>query len=104
MHVRSASYGDGRASEQVSLRRQDILQAADIRALPPGTALLLATGARPALIRLRPWYDGPDARRISAAIGHAQDAMRRAAQAAAASPGGGPGSPGPGGPPAGQRA
>ena len=45
--VRSASYGDGRASEQISLRRQYILQPADIRALPPGTALLLATGARP---------------------------------------------------------
>jgi type IV secretory pathway TraG/TraD family ATPase VirD4 len=43
--VRSASYGDGRASEQISLRRQNILQAADIRALPSGTALLLATGA-----------------------------------------------------------
>ena len=66
--VRSASYGDGRASEQISLRRQDILQPADIRALPPGTALLLATGARPALIGLRPWYTGPGAARISAAI------------------------------------
>jgi type IV secretory pathway TraG/TraD family ATPase VirD4 len=59
--VRSASYGDGRASEQVSLRRQDILAPADIRALEPGGALLFATGARPALIRLRPWYDSPDA-------------------------------------------
>jgi type IV secretory pathway TraG/TraD family ATPase VirD4 len=79
--VRSASYGDGRASEQVSLRRQDILQAADIRALAPGTALLLATGARPALIRLRPWYDGPDARQITAATRRAHDAMQRAARA-----------------------
>ena len=41
---------------------------ADIRALPPGSALLLATGARPALISLRPWYTGPDAPRIAAAI------------------------------------
>ena len=57
--VRSVSYGDGRASEQVSLRRQEILEAADIRALAPGTALLLATGTRPALIDLRPWYPGP---------------------------------------------
>jgi type IV secretory pathway TraG/TraD family ATPase VirD4 len=77
--VRSASYGDGRSSEQISLRRQDILEAADIRALPPGTALLLATGARPALIRLRPWYTGPDARRITAATRAAEDAMRRGA-------------------------
>jgi len=78
--VRSASYGDGRASEQISLRRQDILQPADIRALPPGAALLLATGARPALLDLRPWYQGPDAAWISGAIGRAEDAMRRAHQ------------------------
>ncbi len=78
--VRSASYGDGRASEQISLRRQDIMQAADIRALPPGTALLLATGARPALIQLRPWYTGPNAARITAASQVAEDAMRDAAR------------------------
>ena len=34
--VRTLSYGDGRASESVSLRRQDILEPAAIRALPPG--------------------------------------------------------------------
>ena len=84
--VRSASYGDGRASEQISLRRQDIMQAADIRALPPGTALLLATGARPALIQLRPWYTGPDADRITAAVRRAQDAMQQAARDAAVNP------------------
>ena len=84
--VRSASYGDGRASEQISLRRQDIMQAADIRALPPGTALLLATGARPALLQLRPWYTGPDADRITAAIRRAQDAMQQAARDAAVNP------------------
>ena len=84
--VRSASYGDGRSSEQISLRRQDILEAADIRALPPGTALLLATGARPALIRLRPWYAGPDARRIAAATRQAEDAMRRGARNVTPSP------------------
>ena len=78
--VRSASYGDGRASEQISLRRQDILEAADIRALQPGTALLLATGARPALIQLRPWYSGPQSARISAAITDAENAMRESAR------------------------
>ncbi len=64
--VRSVSYGDGRASEQVSLRRQDILEPAAIRALTPGTALLLATGGRPALISLLPWYRSRDAARIQA--------------------------------------
>ena len=79
--VVSVSYGDGRTGQQVSLRRQEILEPADIRALPPGTALLLATGARPALISLRPWYTGPDAPRIDAAIARAAAEMRRAAHA-----------------------
>ena len=77
--VRSASYGDGRASEQISLHRRDILQAADIRALPFGTALLLATGARAALIEQQPWHTGPDAIRIAAAISQAEHMMRDAA-------------------------
>lgn len=80
--VRSVSYGDGRASEQISLQRRQIMQPADIRALPPGTAVLLATGARPALIRLRPWYTGPRAPAISGAIRRAEDAMRAGARKA----------------------
>jgi type IV secretory pathway TraG/TraD family ATPase VirD4 len=77
--VRSASYGDGRSSEQISLRRQDIMEAADIRALSPGAALLLATGARPALIRLRPWYTGRHATRVAEATRRAEHAMRQGA-------------------------
>ena len=72
--VISVSYGDGRASQQVSLRRQDILEPAAIRALPPGSALLLATGTRPALISLRPWSSGPQAPQITAARGRARAA------------------------------
>jgi type IV secretory pathway TraG/TraD family ATPase VirD4 len=79
--VVSVSYGDGRASQQVSLRRQEILEPADVRALPPGSALLLATGARPALISLRPWYAGPQAPQIAAAIARAEAEMQRAALA-----------------------
>ncbi|MEV4677278.1 TraM recognition domain-containing protein [Actinomadura sp. NPDC049382] len=78
--VRSITYSDGRASEQISLRPQEILQAADIRALPAGTALLLATGTKPALIRLRPWYTGPHATAISTAIKTADTAIAQAAR------------------------
>jgi type IV secretory pathway TraG/TraD family ATPase VirD4 len=80
--VRTLSYGDGRASESVSLRRQDILEPAAIRALPPGTALLLATGIKPALIRLTPWYAGPQAAEISAAQQAAQELIREQANQA----------------------
>ncbi len=77
--VRTINYGDGRASESVSLRRQDILEPAAIRALPPGTALLLATGIRPALLKLTPWYAGPRAGEITKAQQAAQQLIREGA-------------------------
>ena len=80
--VRSINYGEGRASESVSLRRQDILEPAAIRALPPGTALLLATGIKPALIHLTPWHTGPRAAQITTAQAAAQDQIRAAANQA----------------------
>jgi type IV secretory pathway TraG/TraD family ATPase VirD4 len=74
--VRTLTHGDGRTSESVSLRRQDILEPAAIRALPPGTALLLATGIKPALIQLAPWHTGPRAAEIAAARDAAQQQIR----------------------------
>jgi type IV secretory pathway TraG/TraD family ATPase VirD4 len=77
--VRSLNYGDGRVSESVSLRRQDILEPAAIRALPPSTALLLATGIKPALIRITPWYAGPRAVEITETVRVAQEQIREGA-------------------------
>ena len=57
---------DGR-SRSTSYRLERILPADRIRALPKGTALLLATGIKPAMVRLRPWYAEPGADRIHAA-------------------------------------
>jgi type IV secretory pathway TraG/TraD family ATPase VirD4 len=54
--VRSISRGNGRTSESTSLRRQRIMPAESIRALPRGRALLLATGSRVALLELQPWF------------------------------------------------
>ncbi|MFF2848456.1 type IV secretory system conjugative DNA transfer family protein [Streptomyces sp. NPDC058001] len=54
-------------SRSYSYRQEAVLPPDRIRALPKGTALLLATGVRPALIRLRPWYKEPGADAISAA-------------------------------------
>ncbi|MEV6693486.1 TraM recognition domain-containing protein [Micromonospora sp. NPDC051196] len=67
--VRTPSYSrskDG-SSRSVSYRQEQVLPADKIRALPKGTALLLATGVRPALIRLRPWFKEPNAGPIAAA-------------------------------------
>ncbi|MET9321064.1 TraM recognition domain-containing protein [Streptomyces sp. NPDC003038] len=67
--VRTVSHSRSRDghSRSTSYRLERILPADRIRALPKGTALLLATGVRPALIRLRPWYKEPGAERIQAA-------------------------------------
>ncbi|MER6212968.1 TraM recognition domain-containing protein [Streptomyces sp. NPDC001674] len=68
-NVRTVSHSrnkDGR-THSTSYRLERILPPDRIRALPKGTALLLATGVRPALIRLRPWYLEPGADRIQAA-------------------------------------
>ncbi len=63
----SWSSGAGRSTRTSSTRRERILPTADLRALPKGTALLLATGAKPALMALLPWYAGPRADQIQAA-------------------------------------
>ena len=65
--VRSTSWGEGRYSRQTTVRRQRILEAAQVRALPKGQAILLSSGARAGLIDLCPWFEGPDADRIKAA-------------------------------------
>lgn len=79
--------GSGHTSWQTSVRRQRILDGAQIRALPKGTALLLATGIRVAMIDLLPWYEGPIAEQLSAAATQAADAIAREANAAYTRPG-----------------
>ncbi|MEU6116071.1 TraM recognition domain-containing protein [Streptomyces sp. NPDC047117] len=71
---------DGR-TRSTSYRQERVMPVDRIRALPKGTALLLATGIRPALIRLRPWFKEPGAERIQAAAQAESQAMTaRAAQ------------------------
>ncbi|WP_442815589.1 type IV secretory system conjugative DNA transfer family protein [Streptomyces sp. NBC_01795] len=82
--VKTDSYSKSRdgGSRSVSYRLDPILPPDKIRALPKGTALLLATGVRPALIRLRPWYKEPGAGAISAAAKAEVEAItERASQA-----------------------
>ncbi|MEU4965491.1 type IV secretory system conjugative DNA transfer family protein [Streptomyces smyrnaeus] len=82
--VKTSSYSSSKdgGSRSVSYRLDPILPPDKIRALPKGTALLLATGIRPALIRLRPWFKEPGAAAISAAAKAETEAItQRAAQA-----------------------
>jgi type IV secretory pathway TraG/TraD family ATPase VirD4 len=76
--VRSYSASDRSTSASTSVRRQRILGPEDIRALPRGTALLLATGTRPALIDLQPWYSSPSAAAVTACQQQSHETMTAA--------------------------
>lgn len=54
-------------STSTSLRTERVLPPDAIRALPKGKALLLATGIRPALLNLAPWYASHGAKAIGLA-------------------------------------
>ncbi|MFE6946583.1 type IV secretory system conjugative DNA transfer family protein [Streptomyces chartreusis] len=75
----SVSKGKDGSSRSYSYRLDPVLPADSIRALPKGTALLLATGIRPALIKLRPWYKEPNAGAISVAAKAEVEAITRRA-------------------------
>ncbi|MGW6909256.1 type IV secretory system conjugative DNA transfer family protein [Streptomyces sp. NPDC054940] len=71
----SVSTSESGKSTSVSMRQERVLPADAIRALPKGSALLLATGVRPALLDLKPWYREPEADRLGAASAQATAAI-----------------------------
>jgi type IV secretory pathway TraG/TraD family ATPase VirD4 len=73
--VRSTTRGPGQTTTSTTLRRQRILPPDAVRALPRGTAPLLATGTRAALAHLTPWYAGPHATAITDALAETQAAL-----------------------------
>src|ERR1039457_3286940 len=68
-HSEPVALGEHADDRRRPLRQRPAATAPCHRA--PGTALLLATGIKPALIHLTPWYLGPRAGEITAA----QDAI-----------------------------
>jgi type IV secretory pathway TraG/TraD family ATPase VirD4 len=69
--ARSVSIQHGRAgnrSTTTSTRVERILEVADLAALPLGRAVLFASGGRPILVQTEPWYAGPYAERVRAAM------------------------------------
>ncbi|GLI00920.1 type IV secretory system conjugative DNA transfer family protein [Phytohabitans aurantiacus] len=69
----------GYLSRQVATRRQRIMEPGDVRALKRGTAILLASGARPAMLELNPWFRQAIAPTLSA---HTAAAVARISDAA----------------------
>ncbi len=74
--------GRGGGSVSRSTRRERIMTAADVAALPKTQAVLIASGRRPALLELLPWYTEPDADQLAEHAAVATDDVRRAAAAA----------------------
>nr|WP_306298822.1 TraM recognition domain-containing protein [Cellulomonas iranensis] len=64
----STSTGKGHRTVSQQLHRERILDVADLAALPKGRAVVLASGARPTLIRTQPWMTGPHATAVRASI------------------------------------
>jgi len=64
LQTSSISHSHGRSggrSTSRSVRRERILDIADLSALPKGRVIVLGSGARPTLARTLPWMDGPHA-------------------------------------------
>ena len=60
-HTTSVSHARGGRSTTHATQRERILDVADLAALPKGRAIVLASGAPPALVRTLPWMTGPRA-------------------------------------------
>ncbi|WP_405451181.1 type IV secretory system conjugative DNA transfer family protein [Streptomyces erythrochromogenes] len=84
VETKSTSISDSGKSTSISMRQERILPADRIRALPKGTALLFATGLRPAALDLRPWYLEPGAGDLAAASKAVSEAITARAVAKAA--------------------
>ena len=85
--------GNGHTSYSTSAQRRRILEPGDLRALKRGRAILLATGARAAMIDLMPWYRGDHADIIGADTTANVEAITRTARADLAADHLGPASP-----------
>ncbi|PPF38036.1 type IV secretory system conjugative DNA transfer family protein [Rathayibacter sp. AY1A3] len=83
----SASYNKGVRSTTSALRREKILEVADLTSMGRGRAIMLSSGARAALVDTVPWYNGPKEQvaAINASIA-AHDASSGEANAAPVSP------------------
>ncbi|MDN5763240.1 MAG: TraM recognition domain-containing protein [Microlunatus sp.] len=64
----STSTGHGHRTVSRQLVRHRILDVDELAALPKGRAIVLASGARPTLIRTQPWMTGPHAEAVKASI------------------------------------
>jgi len=82
----SVSYNKGVRSTNHQLRRERILDASELAALPRGRAVMLSSGSPAALIETVPWMKGKHAHAVRASIAAHDPAMPVAMTAPAAAP------------------
>ncbi|MFJ5808032.1 TraM recognition domain-containing protein [Streptomyces sp. NBC_01426] len=59
----------GNRTMNESVRHDRVLKVSDLGAMPPGRALVLASGIKPVLVETIPWWEGPYARAVKASLG-----------------------------------
>lgn len=64
----STSWAKGQRSVQHSTRRLRVLDVAELAALPPGRAIVVASGMLPTLVAPQPWWEGPWAVAVEASL------------------------------------
>ncbi|MDX6256637.1 MAG: hypothetical protein QOJ11_2971 [Frankiales bacterium] len=79
-HV-SHNIGGERATRTVTTRTQRILPLSAVRALPKGTALVMATGTKVAMVTLLPWFTSPRQASIQADVDVAVESITASAGA-----------------------
>lgn len=82
--TRGVQHGQGRMGENLSVRRQPIMAVEDLRQMRKSTAILFATGCRPAMLTMQPWYRGPRKAELSKAQKRALAGITERATAVAA--------------------
>ncbi|MDR6976431.1 type IV secretory pathway TraG/TraD family ATPase VirD4 [Streptomyces sp. 3330] len=67
---RESEFGgwSGNRSISESTRRERVLQVSDLGAMPPGRALVLASGTKPVLVETVPWWEGAYAAEVQASL------------------------------------
>lgn len=68
LNTTSVSHGRGGRSTNRVVRRERVLDVADLTALPKGRAVVFASGAPATLVRTLPWMAGPRAGEVRASI------------------------------------
>ncbi|MFJ9940666.1 type IV secretory system conjugative DNA transfer family protein [Streptomyces erythrochromogenes] len=68
--TQEAKFGgwSGNRTVNESVRRERVLQVSDLGSMPPGRALVLASGTKPVLVETIPWWEGPYAREVKASL------------------------------------